>query len=68
MLRRLALPVALLACLALAASARAHHVGCGDTITSDTKLDSDLVDCPGYGIPGAATASSRRRGHPDPTR
>jgi nitrous oxidase accessory protein NosD len=30
--------------------ALASHVGCGDTITADTKLDSDLVDCPGDGI------------------
>jgi Right handed beta helix region len=37
--------------LALApASALAAHVGCGDTITTDTKLDSDLIDCPGNGI------------------
>jgi parallel beta-helix repeat protein len=31
------------------ASARIH-VGCGDTITADTTLDSDLVDCPNHGI------------------
>jgi nitrous oxidase accessory protein NosD len=30
--------------------ARASHVGCGDTITTDTTLDSDLVDCPNNGI------------------
>jgi len=30
--------------------ALATHVKCGDTITRDTKLDSDLVDCPGDGI------------------
>ena len=30
--------------------ALASHVGCGDTITSDTTLDSDLVDCPNNGI------------------
>jgi parallel beta-helix repeat protein len=30
--------------------AAATHVGCGDTITQDTVLDSDLVDCPGQGI------------------
>ena len=37
--------------LALGADqARASHVGCGDTISSDTKLDSDLTDCPGNGI------------------
>ncbi len=30
--------------------ARASHVSCGDTITADTTLDSDLVDCPNHGI------------------
>jgi parallel beta-helix repeat protein len=30
--------------------APADHVNCGDTITVDTTLDSDLVDCPDYGI------------------
>lgn len=28
----------------------AVHVTCGDTITQDTTLDSDLLDCPGNGI------------------
>jgi parallel beta-helix repeat protein len=28
----------------------AAHVSCGDTITADTTLDSDLVDCPNNGI------------------
>jgi len=37
--------------LALDASpALASHVNCGDTITADTTLDSDLVDCPNNGI------------------
>jgi parallel beta-helix repeat protein len=31
-------------------SALATHVGCGDTITQDTKLDSDVGPCPGDGI------------------
>jgi parallel beta-helix repeat protein len=31
-------------------NAVASDVGCGDTITRDTKLKSDLVDCPGDGI------------------
>jgi parallel beta-helix repeat protein len=26
------------------------HVSCGDTITADTTLDSDLVDCPSNGL------------------
>jgi hypothetical protein len=30
--------------------ARASHVGCGDTITTDTTLDSDLIDCANNGI------------------
>ena len=30
--------------------ARASHVDCGGTIISDTKLDSDLTNCPGIGI------------------
>jgi large repetitive protein len=30
--------------------ALASHVGCGDTITTDTTLDSDLIDCPNNGI------------------
>ena len=30
--------------------ALASHVSCGDTITSDTTLDTDLVDCPSNGI------------------
>src|SRR5215203_2202159 len=28
----------------------ASQVSCGDTVTADTKLDSDLVDCPNHGI------------------
>lgn len=30
--------------------ALAVHVGCGDTIITDTTLDSDLLDCPNNGI------------------
>jgi parallel beta-helix repeat protein len=30
--------------------ALASHVACGDTITTDTTLDSDLIDCPNNGI------------------
>jgi nitrous oxidase accessory protein NosD len=38
-------------CLALtAAQASASHVSCGDTITADTTLDGDLLNCPGSGI------------------
>jgi copper-binding protein NosD len=28
----------------------ATHIGCGATVTQDTTLDSDLVDCPGNGV------------------
>jgi parallel beta-helix repeat protein len=38
-------------CLAFGAGpAFASHVNCGDTVTVDTTLDSDLVDCPGNGV------------------
>jgi parallel beta-helix repeat protein len=30
--------------------AQANHVACGDTITANTTLDSDLLDCPNNGI------------------
>jgi hypothetical protein len=30
--------------------ALASHVSCGDKITTDTRLDSDLTDCPNNGI------------------
>ena len=29
-----------------ASHASASHVSCGDTVTADTTLDSDLVNCP----------------------
>src|SRR5918996_2155351 len=32
------------------ARAWASHVNCGDTITTDTTLDSDLLSCPNNGI------------------
>jgi parallel beta-helix repeat protein len=31
-------------------AADATHVRCGDVVTQDTTLDSDLVDCPGNGV------------------
>jgi parallel beta-helix repeat protein len=38
-------------CLGLGAGpAFASHVNCGDIVTRDTTLDSDLVNCPGNGI------------------
>jgi parallel beta-helix repeat protein len=33
-----------------AGPASASHVSCGTTITTDTTLDSDLVDCPNNGV------------------
>jgi parallel beta-helix repeat protein len=33
-----------------AGPALASHIGCGDTVTTDTTLDSDLIDCPNNGI------------------
>jgi hypothetical protein len=52
MLRLLA--AALLGLVALgAAPAAASHVACGDTLTVDTRLDSDLA-CPGDGLVIAA--------------
>jgi parallel beta-helix repeat protein len=38
-------------CLALSPDeASANHVSCGETITADTTLDSDLLDCPDNGV------------------
>jgi parallel beta-helix repeat protein len=53
MTRTRALFVLVLAVCSLAFGAdqaSASHVGCGATIISDTKLDSDLTNCPGNGI------------------
>ena len=36
--------------LASGGQALASHVQCGDVITQDTTLDSDLIDCPGDGL------------------
>ena len=33
-----------------ATPASANHVSCGDEITTDTTLDSDLLDCPDHGL------------------
>ena len=38
------------ALLASGGQALASHVQCGDVITQDTTLDSDLIDCPGHGL------------------
>ena len=44
------LTATLLAGLACATTASANHVTCGDVITQDTTLDSDLLNCPGDGV------------------
>jgi parallel beta-helix repeat protein len=45
------LALAMAACLAFGpARASASQVSCGDTITTDTKLDRSLVNCPNNGI------------------
>ena len=36
--------------IAMPSQALATHVQCGDVITQDTTLDSDLVNCPGDGV------------------
>ena len=38
------------ALLVSGSQALASHVDCGDVITQDTTLDSDLIDCPGDGL------------------
>jgi parallel beta-helix repeat protein len=44
--------------------ALASHVSCGDTITADTTLDSDLTDCPNNGIViGADNVTLDLNGH-----
>lgn len=53
--RRLALAAPILAGLAVvpsyaAAAAPSSRAGCGATITSDVRLDADLIDCPGNGL------------------
>jgi parallel beta-helix repeat protein len=40
----------LVAVVLSAGQAEASHVNCGDTITADATLDTDLLDCPNNGI------------------
>jgi Right handed beta helix region len=64
MTRRLVILAVLLGFLAGAAPASAHHVACGDTITQDTTLDSDLLDCSANGIIiGADNITLNLNGH-----
>ena len=52
------------ALLASGSQAVAAHVQCGDVITEDTTLDSDLVDCPGDGLViGADNVTLDLNGH-----
>jgi parallel beta-helix repeat protein len=57
--------VAVAICMALLpGSAMASHVQCGDVITQDTTLDSDLVDCPFDGVRiGASNVTLDLNGH-----
>jgi parallel beta helix pectate lyase-like protein len=53
MVRRISLAILAVAVaggLAPSTSASANHVSCGDTITKDTKLDRNLVNCPNNGV------------------
>ena len=65
MSRRRPLCAAVLGALLIwAAPAAATHVECGDVITEDTTLDSDLVNCPGYGaVIGASGITLDLAGH-----
>jgi parallel beta-helix repeat protein len=57
--------VATAAALALGSGpAQATHLGCGDTITADTTLDGELVNCPNHGIViGADDITLNLNGH-----
>jgi hypothetical protein len=48
--KSIAVAAAMVALMATAPAAMATHVSCGDTITADTTLDSDLANCPGDGV------------------
>jgi len=59
----LAVAVAVALC-GFAAPASATHVQCGDTITTDATLDSDLIDCTGDGVViGAGDITLDLNGH-----
>jgi parallel beta-helix repeat protein len=49
-LRAAVLLIVVSALLLAASPAAASHISCGDVITEDATLDSDLIDCPGNGI------------------
>jgi hypothetical protein len=53
-----------LAALVVVPAAGANHVACGDVITADTTLDSDLANCPGDGVViGADAITLNLAGH-----
>src|SRR5436190_22313105 len=56
--------VALAGVIALSGAEAASKVSCGDTITTDTTLHSDLVNCPNNGIViGADHVTLNLNGH-----
>src|SRR4051812_21832272 len=58
------LSAALVFFLAAAVQAQASHVSCGQTITQDTTLDSDVTDCPEVGVAiGAGNITLDLKGH-----
>jgi copper-binding protein NosD len=63
--RAVVLALAVSGIMALSGSqALANHVSCGDTITTDTKLDSDLVNCHNNGVViGASNITLDLNGH-----
>ena len=59
-----AVALAVLGGLALPSPARAAHLSCGQTVTTDTTLDSDLGPCSNYGlIVGADGITVNLNGH-----
>lgn len=64
-IRAIVFAVALVSSLiTLASPAQAGHLGCGDVITEDTTLDSDIGPCPGVGIiVGASNVTVDLGGH-----
>jgi hypothetical protein len=55
--------LAVSAVLGIVPQAMATHVSCGDALTQNTVLDSDLVDCPGNGVELADGVSLDLAGH-----
>lgn len=55
--------IAVLAMAGLETPASARDVRCGDVITEDTKLNEDLLDCPGNGLEIGASVTLDLGGH-----